>query len=73
MTPKLTKGTYDNRFNSSPFIEDQPEAKVHHETVTTSLTIIPILSSPPSPPSPTKPKPAVINQPAKTPSPMDDY
>lgn len=70
MTPKLTKGTYDNRFNSSPFIEDQPEARVHHEPVTTSLTTIP---ASPAPPSPTRPKPAVVSLAAKAPSPTDDY
>ena len=29
MTPKLSKGTYDNRFNSSPLIEEyEPKKKV---------------------------------------------
>ena len=28
MTPKVSKGTYDNRFNSSPLIEySEPEEK----------------------------------------------
>jgi hypothetical protein len=41
MTPKLTKGTYDNRFNSTPVINidstDEPQEK---ESLISSLKII---------------------------------